>query len=145
MIDELTKKLIADSRAMLEGKKLDPVGKADADVDNDGDVDSSDEYLKKRRAAIGKAMKDEGNEFTKALMVARKNGDQEFVVAGKKYTCDEVEELEKDLKSKEKLKEKEVTSEDAEEKARLALKHAKEKERMDSKQEREKDRVNKQD
>ena len=68
MIDELTKKLIADSRAMLEGKKLDPVGKADADVDNDGDVDSSDEYLKKRRAAIGKAMKDEGNEFTKALI-----------------------------------------------------------------------------
>ena len=41
----------------LEEKKLDPVGKADADVDNDGDVDDSDEYLKKRRAAIGKAIK----------------------------------------------------------------------------------------
>ena len=39
-------------------KKLDPVGKADADIDNDGDVDSSDKYLKKRRAAIGKAMKE---------------------------------------------------------------------------------------
>jgi len=37
---------------------LDPVGKADADIDNDGDVDSSDEYLKKRRAAISKAIKD---------------------------------------------------------------------------------------
>ena len=38
---------------------LDPVGKEDGDVDNDGDEDSSDEYLKKRRAAIGKAMKKE--------------------------------------------------------------------------------------
>ena len=40
----------------IEEKKLDPVGKADADIDNDGDVDSSDEYLKKRRAAISKAI-----------------------------------------------------------------------------------------
>ena len=38
---------------------LDPVGKEDGDVDNDGDEDSSDEYLKKRRAAISKAMKKE--------------------------------------------------------------------------------------
>ena len=39
-----------------EKKKLDPVGKEDGDVDNDGDVDDSDSYLKKRRMAIGKAM-----------------------------------------------------------------------------------------
>lgn len=38
---------------------LDPVGKEDDDVDNDGDVDDSDEYLKKKRDAIAKAMKDE--------------------------------------------------------------------------------------
>ena len=43
----------------FEEKKLDPVGQEDADVDNDGDVDSSDKYLKKRRKAIGKAMKKE--------------------------------------------------------------------------------------
>tara|TARA_A100001011_G_C14166163_1_gene780410 strand:+ start:302 stop:880 length:579 start_codon:yes stop_codon:yes gene_type:complete len=36
---------------------LDPVGKEDDDVDNDGDTDDSDEYLKKRRAAISKAVK----------------------------------------------------------------------------------------
>ena len=36
--------------------KLDPVGKEDDDVDNDGDVDKSDKYLKKRRAAIKKAI-----------------------------------------------------------------------------------------
>ena len=38
-------------------EKMDPVGKADADIDNDGDVDSSDKYLHARRKAIGKAMK----------------------------------------------------------------------------------------
>ena len=35
---------------------LDPVGKEDGDVDNDGDKDSSDKYLMKRRKAIGKAI-----------------------------------------------------------------------------------------
>lgn len=37
-------------------KKMDPVGKADADIDNDGDVDSSDKYLHNRRKAIKKSM-----------------------------------------------------------------------------------------
>lgn len=36
--------------------KMDPVGKADADIDNDGDVDDSDDYLKNRRKKIGKAI-----------------------------------------------------------------------------------------
>lgn len=35
---------------------MDPVGKGDADIDNDGDVDSSDKYLKNRRKAIAKAI-----------------------------------------------------------------------------------------
>ena len=39
---------------------LDPVGKEDDDVDNDGDEDDSDAYLKKRRAAISKAIKGDG-------------------------------------------------------------------------------------
>lgn len=34
---------------------LDPVGKEDADIDNDGDVDKTDKYLHKRRKAISKA------------------------------------------------------------------------------------------
>tara|TARA_Y100000004_G_scaffold64861_1_gene72750 strand:+ start:968 stop:2173 length:1206 start_codon:yes stop_codon:yes gene_type:complete len=39
---------------------LDPVGKEDDDIDNDGDSDETDEYLKKRRETIGKAIdKDE--------------------------------------------------------------------------------------
>ncbi|NBV27968.1 hypothetical protein EBS02_02960, partial [bacterium] len=39
-----------------KNEALDPVGKEDADVDNDGDVDKSDKYLLKRRKAIGKAI-----------------------------------------------------------------------------------------
>ena len=35
---------------------LDPVGKEDGDVNNDGKKDSTDKYLMKRRKAIGKAM-----------------------------------------------------------------------------------------
>ena len=38
---------------------LDPVGKEDDDVDNDGDTDDSDRYLKKRRDAISKDIKKE--------------------------------------------------------------------------------------
>ena len=44
---------------LQEKKKLDPVGKEDGDVDNDGDKDESDKYLMKRRKAIAKAMKNE--------------------------------------------------------------------------------------
>lgn len=35
---------------------MDPVGKEDGDIDNDGDKDESDKYLHKRRKAIKKAM-----------------------------------------------------------------------------------------
>ena len=48
-----------------EGKQLDPVGQADADIDNDGDVDSSDKYLHKRRKAIKKAIKKDVKEAKK--------------------------------------------------------------------------------
>ena len=41
---------------------MDPVGKEDKDIDNDGDHDSTDKYLLKRRKAIGKAIaKKRGN------------------------------------------------------------------------------------
>ena len=40
-----------------DGEGMDPVGKEDGDIDNDGDKDCSDEYLAKRRKAIGKNMK----------------------------------------------------------------------------------------
>ena len=43
---------------------LDPVGKEDGDVNNDGKKDSSDKYLMKRRKAIGKAMSTRKEEYS---------------------------------------------------------------------------------
>jgi hypothetical protein len=53
-----------------QDEKLDPVGKEseDGDIDNDGDKDESDEYLKKRRKAIGKAMKKESLDSIRDLI-----------------------------------------------------------------------------
>ena len=65
----------------------------DKDIDNDGDTDSSDEFLHKKRKAISKAMKDEGNAFGKALNAARDKGEKTFVVAGKKYDVKESVDL----------------------------------------------------
>lgn len=42
-------------KGMLK-EALDPVGKEDSDIDNDGDVDKTDKYLAKRRQAVGKAI-----------------------------------------------------------------------------------------
>ena len=38
----------------IQEKKLDPVGKEDKDIDNDGDHDKSDKYLLARRKKVGK-------------------------------------------------------------------------------------------
>jgi len=58
--DAAKERLLAKSKAIREKNKikeaLDPVGKEDADIDNDGDTDKSDKYLHKRRKAIGKAI-----------------------------------------------------------------------------------------
>ena len=42
-----------------DGEGMDPVGHGDKDIDNDGDHDSTDKYLTKRRKAISKNVKDE--------------------------------------------------------------------------------------
>jgi len=42
-----------------DGEGMDPVGHGDKDIDNDGDHDSTDKYLTKRRKAITKNVKDE--------------------------------------------------------------------------------------
>ena len=67
----------------------------DKDIDNDGDTDDSDEYLHKKRKAIGKAIakdkeKEEGNAFGKAVTAAKEAGKKEFVFAGKTYQVKEV-------------------------------------------------------
>lgn len=52
--NELVENLLVEAK---KAKKLDPVGKEDADVNNDGKVNNTDKYLKKRRQAIGKNIK----------------------------------------------------------------------------------------
>jgi len=51
---------IQDSRsnvfASVFSEKLDPVGKEDKDINNDGKVDKSDSYLKNRRKKVGQAI-----------------------------------------------------------------------------------------
>ena len=41
------------------GEALDPVGKEDDDIDNDGDSDKTDDYLLNRRKAVAKSIKNE--------------------------------------------------------------------------------------
>ena len=63
MISEVHEHVVNDDKnaEVLGEKKLDPVGKEDADIDNDGDVDKSDKYLHMRRkkvsAIVGKKKK----------------------------------------------------------------------------------------
>lgn len=49
------KDMVAAARKKFD-EALDPVGKEDADIDNDGDTDKSDNYLHKRRKVISKAI-----------------------------------------------------------------------------------------
>ena len=84
--DEDPEKGTAERKARLEKKRgmklddhpqykteaLDPVGKEDGDVNNDGKKDSTDSYLMNRRKAIGKAM---GKKMKKEEVEAVAEGD----------------------------------------------------------------------
>ena len=71
-------------------KKFDD--RKDKDIDNDGDVDSSDKFLHKRRKAISKAMAD-SKEFIYAAKMAKKNGEKTFTVGGKQYDVEEFDKV----------------------------------------------------
>jgi hypothetical protein len=60
MSEGTVRKDIGDIYQAIYEKKLDPVGQEDGDIDNDGDEDSSDKYLSKRRKAIAKSMGKKG-------------------------------------------------------------------------------------
>ena len=63
---------------------LDPVGKEDGDIDNDGDKDKTDKYLLNRRKAIGKAIasKKESIEWSALSQLSEKVSEE----SGKKIT-----------------------------------------------------------
>ena len=71
---------------VVKEKKTNEVLGFDKDNKHDGDEDEK------------KDVKKEGNKFTMALNAARKNGDDEFVVAGKKYKVEDYDEDEDDKK-----------------------------------------------
>jgi len=52
----------------LHEADMDPVGKEDGDIDNDGDEDASDKYLAKKRSAVSKAMKNESTKKLEAML-----------------------------------------------------------------------------
>ena len=52
-----------EKTARAKGGGLDPVGKEDKDVNNDGKVNKTDKYLMKRRKAIGKAIRMRAEEY----------------------------------------------------------------------------------
>ena len=60
-------KMTAKAKA---GKKLDPVGQEDKDIDNDGDHDKTDKYLLKRRKAIGAAIRKKADKKIKEAFLA---------------------------------------------------------------------------
>jgi hypothetical protein len=63
LIDEALNQKLAQYLSDIHEAKLDPVGKEDGDIDNDGDEDDTDSYLLNRRKKIGQAMKKEGMQY----------------------------------------------------------------------------------
>ena len=57
----------------INEETLDAVGKEDDDVDNDGDKDASDEYIKGKRDAITKAMKETADRYKNRKTVSLKD------------------------------------------------------------------------
>ena len=51
------KEAIKNEIRSILSEKMDPVGKEDDDINNDGKVDKTDDYLANRRKAVGDAIK----------------------------------------------------------------------------------------
>jgi hypothetical protein len=98
-IEDSAEQIMLNSMAnVFMSEKLDPVGKEDADIDNDGDSDKSDSYLRKRRQAVGAAIAAEKSKRVKKEEVEatlrQKVGDlteKKLYPADKATTSDEKE------------------------------------------------------
>jgi len=88
-----------DLIAGLHLEAMDPVGKEDADINNDGKVDGTDKYLLKRREAISNAIhgKKQEEEESAKLKSDGKYSDAlhvwEYLLNKKKYSPAEAVEI----------------------------------------------------
>src|SRR5210317_68076 len=109
---------ISDVASKIVSEALDPVNKdavkkkfdnrQDKDIDNDGDTDSTDKYLHKRRAAISKATSeavmpdDKGEKINKMKHQKAKEGEKEIVKL-KEDDMAKFHKMQKDGKSAEQI------------------------------------------
>ena len=121
----------AKKREQMKSEALDPVGKEDGDVNNDGKKDSTDSYLMKRRKAIAKAMKtrkeelemqegirdedpEKGTEERKARLEKKRGMKMDDHPQYKKESFsswrDDLREVMDDAESNKKIKEKKVNN-----------------------------------
>ena len=77
MEKKITKKEFEELTGLNKSKNeaLDPVGKEDDDINNDGKVDKTDKYLANKRAKIAKSMKELKNENEKFNVIVKKTGE----------------------------------------------------------------------
>ena len=74
-----------DDDDSIEEAKLDPVGKEDDDINNDGKVDKTDKYLKNRRKAIAKNIKEKTDPPAPNTFVGMKSPEaQAYMTSGEK-------------------------------------------------------------
>ena len=92
-----------------DGEGMDPVGHEDGDVDNDGDSDSSDSYLKNRRKTVTKAVKNDEAVIPASMrkqygmpstQYKAKTKDQQADIQQKYYTDKAVDARQKDAERK---------------------------------------------
>jgi hypothetical protein len=92
--DEAEHNALADKGYSHEKPEVDEAGEPKAKGEKDfkaaHKVKKSGE--KEDGSVVKEDVKKEGNAFTKALMAARKAGDDTFVVAGKEYKCEDYDE-----------------------------------------------------
>lgn len=100
-----------------DGEGMDPVGHGDDDIDNDGDSDDTDDYLKNRRKAIGKAIQkeDEDVEETTTYGVSKaayssKKPEQKSMIRQKHFR--DKEKMEREKERERKVKEREANRAD---------------------------------
>ena len=98
-----------------DGDGMDPVGKEDDDVDNDGDSDDSDEYLKNRRKVVSKAVKQD-EQVGSTSAGRQRGGEHQFGVRKTEFQRADADEKDRIKRRHYANKEREVRKQSAERK-----------------------------